>query len=172
MPGYIEWALLHFSHLPPTQPEHSPHAWQKPNYGAKVQYADQPTTAPILNATDTKQVQEVMGMLLYYACAVDSTLITALGTITTQQAKGTQATMEAITQLLNYCITHSDTTVWYHASNMVLWIHSDASYLTAPKGQSCAARYHFLSTTPPSTMSNDTDPPPNNDPIDILCQIM
>jgi len=80
--------------------------------------------------------------------------------------------MEAITQLLNYCATHPDATVRYHASDMVLWIHSDASYLTAPKGRSRAAGYHFLSSTPPSTMSSDTDPPNDNGPIDVLCQIM
>jgi len=65
---------------------------------------------------------------------MDSTLLTTLGIIAMQQAKGTQATMEAITQLLNYCATHPDTTVCYHTSDMVLWIHSNASYLTAPKG--------------------------------------
>jgi len=101
MPGYIECTLLCFSHPPPACPEHSLHAWQKPKYRAKVQYADPPTTAPFLDAADTKCIQEVVGVLLYYTCTMDSTLLTALGTIATQQAKGTQATMEAITQLLN-----------------------------------------------------------------------
>jgi len=120
MPSYIECTLLCFSHLPPMQPEHSLHAWQKPSYGAKVQYADQPTMAPILDTANTNQIQEVMGMLLYYAHTMDSTLLTALGAISTQQAKGMQATMETITLLLNYCAMHPNATVCYHASNMVL----------------------------------------------------
>jgi len=64
MPRYIECALLCFSHPPPACPEHSPHAWQKPKYRAKVQYTDPPTTAPCLDAANTKCIQEVMGVLL------------------------------------------------------------------------------------------------------------
>jgi len=48
-------------------------------------------------------VQEVISILLYYAHVVDSTMLAALGTLATQQANGTQATMEVLTQLLNYC---------------------------------------------------------------------
>jgi len=69
-----------------------------------------------LDAADAKCIQEVLGVFLYYAWAVSSTLITALGTIATQQAKHTQDTMEAITQLLNYFATHPNTTVCYHTS--------------------------------------------------------
>jgi len=36
MPGYIECALLCFHHPHPKCPEHAPHAWQCPAYGAKV----------------------------------------------------------------------------------------------------------------------------------------
>jgi hypothetical protein len=38
MPGYIERALLRFAHPHPSKPQHSPHAWTKPNYGAKTQF--------------------------------------------------------------------------------------------------------------------------------------
>jgi len=134
--------------------------------------ADLPSTDPFLNAADTKCIQEVVGILLYYARAVDSNLLTASGTIATQQAKGTQAAMEAIMQLLNYCATHPDATIWYHASNMVLWIHSNVSYLTAPKGCSCAAGYHFLSAMHTTLPTAANDPPPDNRPINVLCQIM
>jgi len=145
MPGYIQQMLLCFSHLPPMHAENSLHSWQKPKYGAKVQFADVPSNAPCLDAVDTKPIQEVMGVLLYYACTIDNTLLTALGTIAMQQAKGTQDTMEAIIQLLNYSTTHPNATMYYHASDMILWIHSNDSYLTAPKGHSHAAGYHFLS---------------------------
>jgi len=145
MPGYIDRALKQFQHPQPKQPEHAPHAWQKPTYGAKTQFAPEPDPTPALDATDTKWVQEVIGILLYYARAVDAMMLTALGTLATQQANGTQATMEALMQLLNYCATHPHAVIWYQASDMVLWTHSDASYLTTPKGRSCAAGYCFLS---------------------------
>jgi hypothetical protein len=87
----------------------------------------------------------------------------------------TQATMQAITQLLNYCATHPEATVRYIASNMVLHVESDASYLTAPKAQSCAAGYHFLSSRPqdPTKPPGPNDPPPlSNGAINVLCSIM
>jgi len=65
-----------------------------------------PNAIPALDAADCKHVQEVIGMLLYYARAMDVTMLTALVTLAMQQAKGTKATMEALTQLLNYCTTH------------------------------------------------------------------
>jgi len=73
-------------------------------------------------------------------------MLVALGTLATQQANGTQATMQALTHLLNYCASHPDAIIQFHASDMVLWMHSDASYLTAPKGCSHAASYAFLSS--------------------------
>jgi hypothetical protein len=50
-------------------------------------------------------------MLLYYVCAIDSTILVALGTLATKQANGTEATAQAVTQLLNYCASHPDVTV-------------------------------------------------------------
>jgi len=87
MPGYIDQALKCFQHPQPRQPEHAPHAWQKPTYGAKTQFAPEPDATPALDAADTKCVQEVIGVLLYYARAVDATMLTALGTLAMQQAR-------------------------------------------------------------------------------------
>jgi len=95
-----------------------------------------------------------------------------LGTLATQQAHGTQATMEALTQLLNYCATHPHAVIRYQASDMVLWTHSDASYLTAPKGRSRAAGYCFLSERPSKPPTATDEPPPDNGPVHVLCQIM
>ena len=175
IPGYIERSLQRFQHPPPTRPQHSPHAWQKPTYGAKTQFAPEPDTAPALDAKDTKHVQEVLGTLLFYARAVDSTMLTAIGTLASQQAHGTTATLTALTQLLNYCASHPNATVRFHASDMVLHVDSDASYLTAPKARSRAAGYHFLSSRPrdPTLPPSPTDPlPPTNGAIHVLCQIM
>jgi hypothetical protein len=83
--------------------------------------------------------------------------------------------MEALTQLLNYCATHPDATVRYTASDMVLHVESDASYLTAAKARSRASGYLFLSARPadPSKPpAPDSPPPPANGAIDVLCQIL
>jgi hypothetical protein len=54
MPGYIERALQRFTHPPPTRPQHSLHAWTKPDYGAKMQYGIPSDESPPLDAADTK----------------------------------------------------------------------------------------------------------------------
>jgi hypothetical protein len=175
MPGYVARALKRFQHPEPTRPQHAPHAWQKPNYGAKTQYATPNDTTPFLDVKDTKRVQEVLGTFLYYARAVDSTMLVAIGEITTQQAKGTQATMQSITQLLNYCATHPAASIRYIASDMCLHIDSDASYLSVSKARSRVAGFHYLSSKPrdPNKAPSSTDPPPPaNGAILTPCHIM
>jgi hypothetical protein len=49
------------------------------------------------------------------------------------QKNGTQATVQAFVHFLNYCATHPDATLCYHASNMILHIHSNATYLNETK---------------------------------------
>jgi hypothetical protein len=59
----------------------------------KKQYTEPTDMTPFLDLKDTKRVQEVLGTFLYYGRAVDSTMLVAIGKISTQQAKGMQATM-------------------------------------------------------------------------------
>jgi hypothetical protein len=75
-------------------------------------------------------------------------MLVALGTIAEQQAKETEATAHAVIHLLDYCATHHDATLRYHASEMILWIHSDASYLSASKARSRAGGHFFLGNKP------------------------
>jgi len=152
--------LKWFQHPHPKHPERAPHAWLRPTYGAATQVTPVPDHTPALDTADCQHVQEVIGILLYYAWAVNPTLLTALGTLATQQSQGTQATMEALMQLLNYCTTHPDASICYHASNIVVWTHSNASYLSAPKGRSHAAGYYFSApaSTPHPQTSNCLTP--------------
>ncbi|KAI2506705.1 Reverse transcriptase (RNA-dependent DNA polymerase) [Fragilaria crotonensis] len=168
MPGYIARALQRFQHVAPTKPEHSPHPWQRPTYGAKTQFAPEPDTAAALDATDKTQILAVLGTLLYYARAVDSTLLTAIGELATEQAGGTKTTMDKLAQLLNYCATHPDATVRFTASDMLLAIESDASYLSVVKARSRAAGYFYLTSQP--TSPNAAFKP--NGAVHVLCQIM
>ena len=78
-------------------------------------------------------------------------MLTALGSLATQQANPMQNTMKKVKQMLDYAATHPDAIVTYNASNMVLTAHSDASYLS--ESNACSrARGHFF-------MSNNTDTP-------------
>lgn len=51
-------------------------------------------------------------------------MLTAIGTLATQQATGTPtiATLEAITQQLNYCSTNLEATLCFIASDMILHV--------------------------------------------------
>ena len=71
-----------------------------------------------------------MGTLLYYSITVDPTMLTALGSIATQQSKGMKKTYTDTLWLLNYAATHLNANIRYTASDMILYIHSDASYIS------------------------------------------
>jgi hypothetical protein len=136
MPGYVAKALERFQHPPPKRPQHSPHDWQAPQYGAKTQLTNEADTSPLLPPSGIQLLQQVVGTLLYYARAVDNTMLVAIGSISSEQTKGTQHTLDKVTHLLNYCTTHPEAVIRYHASDMALHIHSDASYLLASEARS------------------------------------
>jgi hypothetical protein len=99
----------------------------------------------------------------------------ALGTIASQQSKGTQATAKALTHLLNYAGAHPDATVRYHACDMYVHVHSDASYLFEATAHSRAGDIFFLSKRPadPSKPpAPPTTPPHQNGAIHIISSIM
>jgi hypothetical protein len=72
----------------------------------------------------------------------------ALSTISRKQTNGTEITMLKTKQFLDYLATHPAATVRFHASKIVLNIHSDASYLLAANTHSCASRHFFMGWHP------------------------
>ena len=151
-----------------------PHEWTAPVYGARQQFAAKDNT-PALNIRDVKRVQEVLGTFLYYGRAVDCTILADVGSIATHQSNATQMTLRAITQLLHYAATHPDAVVGFKASDMVLHVESDASYLSETKARSRVAGYHYLSTTPTTPGKAplpDAPSPPLNGPINVVSKIM
>eukprot|EP00804_Cyclotella_cryptica_P025846 CCRYP_002712-RB/>CCRYP_002712-RB protein AED:0.33 eAED:0.33 QI:0/0/0/1/0/0/2/0/411 len=164
MPGYCHKAGQRFRHNIPMKPQHQPYPHTPRTYGAKQQYVDDPDLSAPLNKQDTTFIQEVIGVFLYYARAVDCTMLTALSSLATQQAKPTQNTLQHIHRFLNYAMTHQDAVVTYQASNMTLATHSDASYLSETKARSRAGGHFFLT-------END-EVPRNNGAILTLAQII
>ena len=148
MPGYIEKALKTYLGKRPKRPQHVPHAWTAFSYGSKVQLTPLADKSKPLNAGGLTRIQQIIGTLLFYGRAIDSTLLVALGTLPAAQSKGTAATAQAITQLLHYCATHPDATICFIASEMHLHIHSNASYLSEIRARSRAGGYFLLSDKP------------------------
>jgi hypothetical protein len=151
MPNYISKALTRFQHSPPLKPQHSPYQASPIQYGNKVQLTNDPDTSPQLSPEQIKHIQQVVGTLLYYSRAVDPTLAAALSTIASQQANGTQAVLDACKQLLDYAASHPNASIRYCASDMILALDTDGSYLSEPEGKSRAAAYYYL------TKHNDPD---------------
>ena len=88
-----------------------------------------------------KYVQGVIGSFLYYARAIDMTILCALSAIASDQANPAKRTMQRVKQLLDYMHYNPNTEIRFYASDMVLNVHSDASYLSAGKGRSRAGGY-------------------------------
>ena len=133
MPGYIKELLLKFKHPPPSRRKNSPHPWNVPVYGQKVQYANDDDDSPLLSKKGITLVQQIVGSLLYYAIAVDPTMLVALGSIASQQANATEKTYDECLWILNYAASNPEATIKYIKSNMVLYVHFEVSYLSEPK---------------------------------------
>ena len=144
MPDYIKRALIRFQHQAPPKPVHSPAKFEQPTYGAKIQYAkDEPESKPLSNE-ELLRLQQVVGTFLYYAKAVDLTMLVTISDLSQAQANSNESTLQMLVHLLNYAATHPDTKVHFHRSGMILHVHSDGSYLSVSKARSRVGGFFFL----------------------------
>jgi hypothetical protein len=148
MPGYVSNLLSKFQHDAPKHPQHTPSRYVTPVYGAKTQYA-MTDESPPLTAQQCLTIQKVTRSVLYYARAADPTVLMPLNDIATEQTRATEKTQAAMNQLLDYMATHVDATIRYHASAMILHIHSDASYLSVSNARSRLGGLFLLGNNPP-----------------------
>jgi hypothetical protein len=102
------------------------------------------TSSPALSDKDVNKLQQLTGTLLYYARAVDPTLIMPINVLASAQSNATEVTADKVITLLNYCNTHPETKIRYHASDMILHIHSDASYLSENESKSRAGGLFYM----------------------------
>ena len=145
MPGYVAKALKQFGHVKPTKRQDSPYPSTPIKYGARKQYAMEESKAPPLNKKGKKFIQQVCGKFLYLGRAIDSTLLCPISAIASQSAQPTEDTLKQTKQLLDYLSTQEEAVLTYKASDMILAVHSDASYLSEPKARSRAGGHFFLS---------------------------
>jgi len=67
-----------------------------------------------------------------------------MSSIASRQSRGTEDLEQEVKQFLDYCATHPNAGVRFVASDMILALHSDASYLSEPEAKSRAAGHFFL----------------------------
>eukprot|EP00957_Ditylum_brightwellii_P011867 894302-Ditylum_brightwellii.AAC.1 len=171
-PGYIRAALEWFKHPIALSPEHAPHAYVQSQYKTGPQMAPLEQELPELGKQEKTRIQQVLRTLLFHARAVDPTMLMAPNAIAAKQEHPTSKTAAAIVQLLNYCAMHQEATFRYHASGMVLHIHSDASYLSAPRARTRAGGHFFLSDRPSNPTKPKESVAPPNSPIHLVCKLL
>jgi len=138
MPGYVEKALTRFG-ASDIRGSTSPITYVPPLRGQKVQMVPLPDDDDTpLTAAELTRVQEIVGVFLFYSRAVDSTMLTALSKISTQQAAPTQRTLAATTRFLQYAKQYPNNETIIRKSDMQLQAQSDASYLSETQARSRA----------------------------------
>jgi hypothetical protein len=105
------------------------------------------TNSPSLSDKDVNKLQQLTGTLLYYARAIDPTLIMSINVLAYEQSRATAVTADKVIKLLNYCNTHPETKIRYHASDMILHIHSDASYLSEREAKRRAGGFFYMGSS-------------------------
>ena len=111
MTGYVKQALIRFHHEF-NKTTNSPSLFMPPVYGQKIQMA----TIDKTNRRTKQQttiLQQVCGTFLYYARAVDCTMLHALNDLATRVKDGTQKLVAALNHFLDYCATHPKAVVLY-----------------------------------------------------------
>ena len=88
MPGYIAKAIKRFQRFN-LRGADSPCIYTPPQYGKHTQdVIPEPPSTPLTPA-EIKELQEIVGVFLFYARAVDPTMITPLSKISSKQAQPT-----------------------------------------------------------------------------------
>jgi len=118
----------------------------------------------MLTEQEIKKLQRVIGAFLWYGRITDMTMLHALNALSSAQYKGTKETKAAMKNFLNYCATHPDATIRYQASDMILKIHSDTSFLSESQARSRVGGYFFL--------GNKDDTSTNNRAIYVIAKII
>ncbi len=144
MPGDVTRALTRFQHPPPVKSQDQPYLHAKPNYGAKTQHATAEDTTPPLDKAGKKFIQEVCEVFLFLAYRVDGGLLPALSALAYQQANPTEQLLALCKQFLDYMASQDKAVLTYKASDMVLVIRSNASYLSKPKACSSVGGHVFM----------------------------
>ena len=129
-----------------------------------MQYAAEDDDSPPLDSDGILRVQSIVGAMMFYGRAVDNKLLVALSELGQQQAAATQASNNAIMQILDYVATYPSNGITFQSSDIVLAAHSNAAYLNFTKARSRAGAHIIL--------SEDFPWPTYNGPILTISQII
>jgi hypothetical protein len=166
MPGYVKKMLQRFRPqflLPGHRPPRTPGIYIAPTFSKKPQTIFIDRTEKLSPVLIT-ELQAIIGTLLYYARAVDPTLLPIANELASQQANATRRILNAANRALSYCAAFNENHIVYHACDMALHVFADASYLCRSHSRSVAGAIFFL--------GNHNDPTRINGSIHVFSSII
>eukprot|EP00957_Ditylum_brightwellii_P111647 8516247-Ditylum_brightwellii.AAC.1 len=86
-------------------------------------------TSKKLDKKGQRIVQSIVGMLLYYACAIDNPVLVALNNIGAQQSAPTENTHKATVWLMDFFHTYPNAKLQFFVDDMQFCIDLNAAYL-------------------------------------------
>jgi hypothetical protein len=167
MPGYIKEKLQEYECGKPFKLKSCPYSPEPKKFGTEAQAPLPPDDSPKLNKAGIKRIQKNVGSILYYTRAVDMMVLMALSSIAVEQTKATEKTMARCIQLFDYLLSQADAKVQFHVLDMIMNIHSNASYLFKANAQSRACGHFFMGWMP-----KDSGPIPLNGAFHVSMTIM
>lgn len=133
MPKYVENAIERFG-AQSFPNANSPLVYVPPSHHrSRVTSTD---STPLLPPDRKLRIQQIVGTFLYYARAVDPTILTAISKLSSLQAEPTEAVEQAANRFLSYAKTWPNASLLIRPSDMIIYAHSDASYLSETKARS------------------------------------
>jgi hypothetical protein len=159
MPGYVHKMLTRFrpQYLETThRPAQTPGRHIAPVYGRKSPQLTSVDNSPRLPPESITELQAIIGTLLYYARAVDPSLLPISNELASKQAQPTTAVMNAANRALSYCAGRPNMATTYHACDMILIVYVDASYLSRSMARSVVGCIFFMGNRNQPTRINGT----------------
>jgi hypothetical protein len=137
MPGYVA-KLLQRVKPHGIKGASTPGIYTPPNYANPTSQRATVDLSTRASEPQKRLLQSVVGTLLYYSRAVDPSILTAVLELGSTQSQPTEKDMDKMNRLLQYVSAHPHNAIRYYASDMVLQLMSDASFLSRPKARSVA----------------------------------
>jgi hypothetical protein len=161
MPGYVQKMLTCFrpqfldtAH----RPTRTPGRYIAPIYGQKSSQLTTVDNSPRLPPESVTELQAIIGTLLYYARAVDPSLLPIANELASKQTQPTAAVMHATNRALSYCYCagRPNMATTFHECGMILTVYVDASYPSRSNARSVVGCIFFLGNQNQPTRVNGT----------------
>lgn len=121
-----------------------------------------PDKSPKLNAKETKELQERVGILRYISDMVFTHLQVPVSKIASTMAQPTKQALEKAKRIFGYLAINKDRALRFKKSDMIIRAHSDASYQSETNARSRSGGYIYMGNKDDNT---------HNGPILVLSKI-